>query len=79
MRAVEFMTSVSPELRREFIAGMPVFFNKLESGYNFGIAPPPEYINFVACQCASEDTSIANAAQRAARFLSQDRKPNRRR
>jgi len=64
-RATLFIDSLSLELVREFISYTPVFFRRLESGYNFGVAPPDEFLRFIETRCHSEDAMIAEAAQRA--------------
>lgn len=73
MPAVEFMRTLSAELLAEFIANMPVVFNRLKSGYIFGIATPIEYIDFVKSQCDADDVKIASVAKRTTLRLSKQR------
>ncbi len=69
-RAIEFMKTLCPVLLREFIANIPVFFRKMESGYNFGVAPPKDYVEFAEDETDSEDSAIAEAAQRVVSRMS---------
>lgn len=64
-RAIEFMKTLSPVLLRKFIANVPVFFRKMKSGYNFDVAPPKEYVDFVKHETDSKSSTIAETAQRA--------------
>ncbi len=69
-RAIEFMNTVCAVLLREFIASLPVFFRKVESGYSFGVAPPREYVDFVKRKMESRDSMIAETAKKVASRLS---------
>lgn len=69
-RAIQFMKTLCPVLLREFIANVPVFFRKMDSGYNFGVAPPKEYIEFAKHETDSENSDIAETAQRVVSRMS---------
>jgi len=69
-RAIQFIKALCPVLLREFIANVPVFFRKTESGYNFGVAPPRKYVEFAKHEADSEDSAIAETAQRVVSRMS---------
>lgn len=69
-RAVAFMNTLCPVMLREFIANVPVFFRKIEVGYNFGVAPPREYVEFAKEHTDSIDSAVAETARRVVSRMS---------
>lgn len=69
-RAIRFIESLTNELQRASIANMPVFFRRMESGYNFGVSPPEEYKTFAHRLQQSQCEEIASTAKRVFARLS---------
>ena len=69
-RAIGFVDSLSIGLLRESIANIPVFFRRMESGYNFGVSPPEEYKEFARRLENSQCDEIASTAKRVVERLS---------
>lgn len=69
-RAVQFIQSLCPMLIQKFIAKIPVFFEKKNNKFKYGISLPQEYIELINSHINSERSEIAATAQRALEKLS---------
>lgn len=63
-RCVEFIESSSDKLTQQLLANMPVFFRRMEIGYNFGVEPPAEYIELAAKLKQLDNERVASTAAR---------------
>ena len=64
VRGVQFIESSSPNLMQQLLSNMPVFFRKMDVGYNFGVEPPAAYIELLDKLRESDDESVASTAAR---------------
>ncbi|QDV48011.1 hypothetical protein [Gimesia fumaroli] len=68
-RIYQFLNQCGDRLLAKALATSPVFLTKMESGYNFGVAPTQSLAAFIEQHCSSDSERIRKAATRALRFL----------
>jgi hypothetical protein len=64
MRGVDFIESCEAMLMQQLLANMPVFFRRMDVGYNFGVEPPAEYIELARKLKDSRIEYVATTATR---------------
>lgn len=63
-RCVDFIESCQAAMVQQFLANMPVFFRRMDVGYNFGVEPPAEYVELARKLKDSRDKNVAATAIR---------------
>jgi hypothetical protein len=69
-RGVGFIESREASVMQHLLANIPVFFRKMDVGYNFGVEPPSEYIELAKTLKDSCNENLAATARRVLERLS---------